>query len=149
MGTSGPWSLAGFVGWVSARIQMCVEWSRPPAWPKSFTAECVCGGDRERVAVWSSQKSTLSSSSGENQGPERATVLPGLTRQALRGPEDTRAGSAFPEPSPSTRLRCRFFLEAGGSFKARACCQSDLVSMEAASGAACCCQPEAWWSLRP
>lgn len=38
------------------------------------------------------------------------------------------------------------FLEAGGSFKAGACCQSDFVSMEAASGPACSCQPEAWWS---
>lgn len=41
------------------------------------------------------------------------------------------------------------FLEAGGSFKAGAYCQSDLVSMEAASGAACSRQPEAWGSLSP
>lgn len=42
------------------------------------------------------------------------------------------------------------FLQAGGSFKARPCyCQPDLVSMEAASGAACSCQPGAQWSLGP
>lgn len=41
------------------------------------------------------------------------------------------------------------FLEAGGSFKAGACCQSDLVSMEAASRAACSCQLGAWRSLSP
>lgn len=47
------------------------------------------------------------------------------------------------------------FLEAGGSFKAGPCyCQPDLVSMEAASGAACSYQPGSWeggpnapWSL--
>lgn len=41
------------------------------------------------------------------------------------------------------------FLEAGGSFKAGDYCQSDLVSMEAASRAACSCQPEACWNLNP
>lgn len=40
------------------------------------------------------------------------------------------------------------FLEAGGSFKAGPCyCQPDLISMEAASGAACSYQPGAQWSL--
>lgn len=51
--------------------------------------------------------------------------------------------------SPKEKGSALGFLEAGGSFKAGACCQSDLVSMEAASRAACSCQPGAWWSLSP
>lgn len=86
------------------------------------------------------------------RGTLTSTVSHGTHGKGLLSPKSTAlhvSSSCYKFESQKEKGSMLSFLETGGSFKAGAYCQSDLVSMEAASRAACSCQPEAWWSLSP